>query len=80
MNMLHVFSSEMYFSAETVADVLSVSKKNVDSWAKNGKLVPTLDPATHDKPYSKEQLMGFPQFANMFNSTCLLYTSDAADE
>lgn len=69
MNMLKVFSDEAYFSAETVADVLSISKKNVESWAKNGKLVPALDPITHDKPYSKEQLMVFPQFANMFSST-----------
>lgn len=69
MNMLHVFSDEAYFSAETVADVLSVSKKNVESWVKNGKLVPVLDPATHDKPYSKQQLLKFPQFASMFNST-----------
>lgn len=69
MNMLNVFCDEAYFSAETVADVLSISKKNVESWAKNGKLVPALDPTTHDKPYSKEQLIVFPQFANMFNST-----------
>ena len=69
MNMLNVFCDEAYFSAETVADVLSISKKNVESWAKNGKLMPALDPTTHDKPYSKEQLIVFPQFANMFNST-----------
>ena len=69
INMLNVFCDEAYFSAETVADVLSISKKNVESWAKNGKLVPALDPTTHDKPYSKEQLIVFPQFANMFNST-----------
>lgn len=41
----------------------------MESWAKNGKLVPALDPKTHDKPYNKEQLIVFPQFANMFNST-----------
>ena len=69
MNMLNVFSDEAYFSAETVADVLSISKKNVESWAKNGKLVSALDPKTHDKPYNIEQLIVFPQFANMFNST-----------
>ena len=69
MNMLNVFSDDAHFSAETVADVLSISKKNVESWAKNGKLVPALDPKTHDKPYNKEQLIVFPQFANMFNST-----------
>ena len=69
MNMLNVFFDEAYFSAETVADVLSISKKNVESWAKNGKLVPALDPTAHDKPYSKEQLKVFPQIANKFNST-----------
>ena len=69
MNMLHSFSDNDWFSAETVADVMSISKKNVESWAKNGKLVPELDPLTHKKPYSKQQLMGFSQFASLFNST-----------
>lgn len=69
MNMLHAFSDNDWFSAETVADVMSISKKNVESWAKNGKLVPELDPLTHKKPYSKQQLMGFSQFASLFNST-----------
>lgn len=58
-----------YFSAETVADALSVSKKNVDTWAKNGKLVPELDPNEYDKPYTTEQLKVFPEFSAMFNST-----------
>ena len=69
MNMLHAFSDNDWFSAETVADVMSISKKNVESWAKNGKLLPELDPLTHKKPYSKQQLMGFSQFASLFNST-----------
>ena len=54
MNVLTSFDD--CFSAETIADVLSVSKRNIESWAKNGKLVPILDPATHKKPYKKEQL------------------------
>lgn len=58
-----------YFSAETIADVLSVSKRNIESWAKNGKLVPILDSSIHRKPYKKEQLICFPEFAAMFNSS-----------
>lgn len=67
MNISTSFSE--YFSAETVADALSVSKRNIESWAKNGKLVPSLDPLTTKKPYTKEQLMQFPQFNNMFNNS-----------
>lgn len=59
---------DLYFSAETVADVLSVSKRNVSSWAANGKLRPELDPEKHQKPYSKKQLEAFPEFNQMFNS------------
>ena len=66
MNVLTSFDD--CFSAETIADVLSVSKRNIESWAKNGKLVPILDPATHKKPYKKEQLIQFPEFSAMFNS------------
>lgn len=62
-------SFEDCFSAETIADVLSVSKRNIESWVKNGKLVPSLDPTIHEKPYTKEQLMHFPQFNSMFNSS-----------
>ena len=67
MNVLTSFDD--CFSAETIADVLSVSKRNIESWAKNGKLVPILDPATHKKPYKKEQLIQFPEFSAMFNSS-----------
>lgn len=66
MNMFSFFDD--CFSAETIADALSVSKRNVESWAKNGKLVPSLDPAIHKKPYTKEQLVKFPEFSAMFNS------------
>ncbi|ENV71071.1 DNA cytosine methyltransferase [Acinetobacter towneri] len=67
MNVLTSF--EDCFSAEIIADALSVSKRNIESWAKNGKLVPSLDPNVHKKPYKKEQLMQFPQFQAMFNSS-----------
>lgn len=41
-----------YFSLETVADILSKSKFTIESWQKNGKLIPELDPIKYDKPYS----------------------------
>lgn len=58
-----------HFSAAIVADALSVSKRNVETWTKNGKLIPDLDPNIHEKPYTREQLAGFEQFSAMFNST-----------
>lgn len=61
--------SDNYFSAAIVADTLSVSKRNVETWTKNGKLVPALDPNLHEKPYTREQLEYFEQFSAMFNST-----------
>lgn len=61
--------SDNSFSAAIVADALSVSKRNVETWSKNGKLVPALDPNIHEKPYTKEQLTAFEQFSAMFNST-----------
>lgn len=60
--------SDDYFSAAIVADTLSVSKRNIDAWVANGKLVPELDPNIHEKPYSKAQLEAFEQFSAMFNS------------
>lgn len=62
------FQSHELFSAEVVADVLSVSKQNLQSWAKNGKLIPKLNPLDHDKPYHKDQLMQFPEFQSFFES------------
>lgn len=59
---------DLFFSAETIADVLSISKRNVTSWARNGKLVPELDPNKHLKPYTRKQLEVFPEFYQMFNS------------
>ena len=56
------------FSAETVADTLSVSKRSIEAWAKNGKLVPVLDPKSQKKMYRKEQLKEFPEFSSMFSS------------
>lgn len=61
--------SDNYFSAAIVADTLSVSKRNVETWTKNGKLVPALDSDLHEKPYTREQLESFEQFSAMFNST-----------
>lgn len=61
--------SDNHFSAAIVADTLSVSKRNVETWTKNGKLVPALDPNIHEKPYTKEQLESFEQFSAMFNSS-----------
>ena len=61
-------TQEDYFSAQIVADALSVSKRNVETWAKNGKLIPELDPSIYPKPYSKKQLMVFQEFSDMFNS------------
>lgn len=67
---MNTFTSfDEHFSAETIADALSVSKRNIESWAKNGKLIPSLDPNVHKKPYTKEQLIQFPQFQSMFNSS-----------
>lgn len=56
------------FSAEQVADVLSVSKRNLETWAKNGKLIPDfLDGQV--ALYSKKQLEQFEQFQKFFNSS-----------
>jgi len=57
-----------FFSAETVADVLSVSKRNVEAWQKNGKLIPERSSGKNKYIYSKEQLRQFPEFLSMFNS------------
>lgn len=58
-----------YFSSETIANVLSISKKNIEIWHKNGKLIPEKSLETNEYIYSKEQLKQFPQFLSMFNST-----------
>lgn len=56
------------FSAEQVADVLSVSKRNLETWANNGKLIPDF---IHGEValYSKKQLEQFEQFQRFFNSS-----------
>jgi len=51
-----------------VADMLSISKATLDKWAKNGKLVPNIDPQSGDKYYSKKQLADFDIFKKMSNS------------
>ena len=58
-----------FFSISDVADILSVSKRNVQSWALNGKLIPELDPLSTPKPYTKKQLSVFPEFKAMFQSS-----------
>lgn len=57
-----------FFSTATVADVLSTSKRNITSWANNGKLMPKLDPEKHSHPYTREQLSVLPEFSSMFQS------------
>lgn len=57
-----------FFSASDVADILSVSKRTVSSWVKNGKLIPELEPEIYSHPYTKEQLSVFPEFSSMFQS------------
>jgi DNA (cytosine-5)-methyltransferase 1 len=56
------------FSAEQVADVLSVSKRNLETWAKNGKLVPEYIMGK-EALYTKKQLEKFEQFQSFFNSS-----------
>ena len=34
------------YSSEQVADILSVSKSTIYKWEKNKKLIPTIDPVT----------------------------------
>lgn len=68
MNMLNLSPKDEYFSSELIADVLSVSKRNIEAWAKNGKLIPILDPTIHSKPYHRKQLTNFKEFNAMFNS------------
>ncbi len=56
------------FSAEQVADVLSVSKRNLETWARNGKLVPEYI-SGKEALYSQKQLEQFEQFQSFFNSS-----------
>lgn len=62
-------SQEEFFSAQMLADTLSLSKRTIESWNRNGKLVPALDPSIHDRPYTKDQLRVFDKFSAMFDST-----------
>lgn len=62
-------SNKQFFSAQIVADVLSISKRNVEAWSKNGKLTPALDPTVYNEPYSRVQLEQYPEFKAMFNSS-----------
>lgn len=62
-------SQEELFSTQMLADTLSLSERTIESWSKNGKLVPDLDPSIHERPYTKEQLRAFDKFSAMFDST-----------
>jgi DNA (cytosine-5)-methyltransferase 1 len=57
-----------FFSASDVADILSVSKRTVSNWVKNGTLIPELEPDIYSHPYTKKQLSVFPEFLSMFKS------------
>lgn len=57
-----------YFSLATVADILSKSKFTIESWQKNGGLIPELEPSKYDKPYSLKQLLIFYEFKELANS------------
>lgn len=57
-----------YFSLATVADILSKSKFTIESWQKNGRLIPELEPSKYDKPYSLKQLLIFYEFKELANS------------
>lgn len=62
------FGINKYYSIAIVADVLGVSKKTVNIWRKNGKLIPQLDPELFSEPYSGEQLLVFKPFLELFQS------------
>jgi DNA (cytosine-5)-methyltransferase 1 len=56
------------YSSAQVADLLSVSKLNIQQWEKSKKLIPTINPDTGEKEYYHTQLMAFEQAKNMFNT------------
>ena len=56
------------YSLAQVADILSVSKTNIYQWERNKKLIPSVNPSTGQKEYTKEQLIKFNQANAMFNT------------
>lgn len=56
------------YSSEQVADILSVSKSTIYKWEKNKKLIPTIDPVTGNKFYDKNHLSSFEQAQEMLSS------------
>lgn len=57
-----------YYTATEVADMLSVSKRTLSCWEKNGRLVPELEPETKQMIYTLEALCKFnPAFKNKSN-------------
>ena len=61
-----MIEKELY-SMQTVADVLSVSKRTIKSWQTNGKLLATTS-KSGVAYYSKESLKDFEQFQEIFES------------
>jgi DNA (cytosine-5)-methyltransferase 1 len=57
-----------FFSAEIIADVLSISKRDLQSWISNGKLIPKSNLDKNHNIYHKKQLQQFPEFQSLFNS------------
>src|SRR3989339_544715 len=56
------------YTQEELADILSVSKQNISSWEKNGKLVPTIDPETNARSYHLKQVIHFEEIQSMVNT------------
>jgi DNA (cytosine-5)-methyltransferase 1 len=56
-------------SPELLADILSVSKRTIAQWEKNGKLSPIVHPATGKKQYPLEQLLQFEAIRALIHST-----------
>lgn len=60
-------SEAHYYSTQTVADVLSVSKKTIRGWAVTGKLNP-VKVVNSEYFYNKDQLAQFNEFKGIFES------------
>ena len=56
------------YSLAQVADILSLSKSNIFQWERSKKLIPSINPSTGEKEYTKDQLIRFEQINAMFNT------------
>ena len=63
MQVLVTLMSKHIVSASLLADIMSVSKRTVETWQKNGKISPE-----KNGQYDLEELNHFPQVAAMLNS------------